>query len=790
MNCKNKSFMTKKKAFTLIELLIVIAIIGILFIILVSKVDFATDKAKATGVQTDFRSFQVAFETVSRENAGFNTFGWDTGDLNANGKKDTYDEGDTNKDNIQDSGEVWTGHKVPGETFTGVFTLIKPGTDFATVGYDSDAIAKLETAINANLDPKLHITIGTDGKITMANGAQDPWNTEYHGYYITNATVDKKDQGAIVMYSNGANGEFGSEHFIANGIVSISISGNNKFGKDDYALAVVYTYINGYGEVKTATSGFSSNQNNNGNTINNNNNAGTNDNTNVKDPVVNEYGLMLGVPYVLDNSQLVANGEDHGVFVYVFLEDGTWLMFSKYIGLSYDYTLCLSDNYFLYSYDDYVLTTYEFLDDTTLRLQITIDASNEYKELHFDKINNILLEDTWDGSTYVYSVDNSLVYNPNICDAYELYEFECFTEGHACDVNISSLELTLDNNVLISNLSCFHSELSLGKYCVYNPEGWECGWFSIDYQFLYIYDDNHDYVFRLKCDHANYHCNDTCNMCGRVVEHQYDNNCDTSCNVCNFNRTVMPHVYDRLTLQCSCGAIKPIDKKASLNDYTWLEIKAISRMNLTESQLSSQYNIHLGDSKIENGYTYIVVDLYDNDYDGFVFIYNAQLNAKINPNAATADNPNLQTGGYKETQIVHTVNNLYYTYSEDLQNAIKTVSIKCNRGGWDAGYYYLDNMYVFAPSMVEIVGPLGWDWGIPGYDWSTCFDDGQQFDLFVNNYDAWRAISNGDSTLSRTADIAGENWPVLWYIFDNDEYPTAERTNWWSWQIAPCFVIG
>jgi prepilin-type N-terminal cleavage/methylation domain-containing protein len=78
------NFKYNRKAFTLVELLIVIAIIGILFVVLVSKVDFATDKAKATGVQTDFRSFQVAFETVSRENSGFNTLGWDTGD-NAGG---------------------------------------------------------------------------------------------------------------------------------------------------------------------------------------------------------------------------------------------------------------------------------------------------------------------------------------------------------------------------------------------------------------------------------------------------------------------------------------------------------------------------------------------------------------------------------------------------------------------------------------------------------------------------------------------------------------------------------
>ena len=80
MNYKNKKSLLNKRAFTLIELLIVIAIIGILFIVLVSKVDFATDKAKATGVQTDFRSFQMAFDTVAKENAGFNTFGWDTGD--------------------------------------------------------------------------------------------------------------------------------------------------------------------------------------------------------------------------------------------------------------------------------------------------------------------------------------------------------------------------------------------------------------------------------------------------------------------------------------------------------------------------------------------------------------------------------------------------------------------------------------------------------------------------------------------------------------------------------------
>ena len=171
MNCKNKLFMTKRKAFTLIELLIVIAIIGILFIVLVSKVDFATDKAKATGVQTDFRSFQMALETVSKEKAGFNSFGWNTGDANANGIHDSIDEGDDNKDGIYQNGETWTGHKKYLETWTNKYSLIKPGTTFEADGYDKDAIFALETAINKNLDPKLHITIDAKtGLVTMANG--------------------------------------------------------------------------------------------------------------------------------------------------------------------------------------------------------------------------------------------------------------------------------------------------------------------------------------------------------------------------------------------------------------------------------------------------------------------------------------------------------------------------------------------------------------------------------------------------------------------------------------------
>ena len=262
MKHTNKS---TKRAFTLIELLIVIAIIGILFVVLVSRVDFATDKAKASGVQTDFRSFQVAFDTVSKENAGFASLGWDTGDENGNRKRDSYDEGDTNKNNIMESTETWTGHKVPGENWTGTYTLVNPDDNT-----DKSAFKLLEDKVNANLDPKLHITITPEenssvltgnAKVTMANGAQDPWKNEYHGVYITNALNDGgMDRGAFIIYSNGANGKWGSEHNIANGNVSITVPGNNVRGKDDYSMSVFYSYANGYGEIAVVTTGFSNNQ--------------------------------------------------------------------------------------------------------------------------------------------------------------------------------------------------------------------------------------------------------------------------------------------------------------------------------------------------------------------------------------------------------------------------------------------------------------------------------------------------------------------------------------------------
>lgn len=208
---------SNKKAFTLVELLVVIAIIGILFVVLISKVDFATDKAKATGVQTDFRSFQLAAETVARENAGLSPLVKLTGDTNANG--------------IADDGE--------------------------TVTYDYSALAD---ALNKTLDPKLHVVIdNATGEITMKNDAKDPWKTEYVGKYLQATAGDKATRGAIVFYSAGANLAVEMEAEVVNGEVVVEYADAAK-AEDSYSVATIYTFKNGYGEVISTSTGFSNNQ--------------------------------------------------------------------------------------------------------------------------------------------------------------------------------------------------------------------------------------------------------------------------------------------------------------------------------------------------------------------------------------------------------------------------------------------------------------------------------------------------------------------------------------------------
>ncbi len=91
---KNLLKKSRKKGFTLVEVLVVIVVIGLLFMVFVPRIDFASNSARETGVKSDFRSFSLAAEQVLRENAGLafvsNTTAGDTGKTEIEEKLNNY----------------------------------------------------------------------------------------------------------------------------------------------------------------------------------------------------------------------------------------------------------------------------------------------------------------------------------------------------------------------------------------------------------------------------------------------------------------------------------------------------------------------------------------------------------------------------------------------------------------------------------------------------------------------------------------------------------------------------
>ena len=70
----NKRFKTSKAAFSITELVVVIATIAILFVALVPRIDKTADKAKVSSVQADFRVFYKAAQSVAMEYPTIATF--------------------------------------------------------------------------------------------------------------------------------------------------------------------------------------------------------------------------------------------------------------------------------------------------------------------------------------------------------------------------------------------------------------------------------------------------------------------------------------------------------------------------------------------------------------------------------------------------------------------------------------------------------------------------------------------------------------------------------------------
>ena len=210
----------KKSGFTLVEILVVILIIGLLFVFLVPKIDSATDKARETGIKTDFRSYQTAFEAVAREQGGL------------------------------------------GEQALGGSTA-----------------AVVVEKINYYLDPALQLTdtvaahSGSKGagEIAQTKTKLDPWNNNYIVNW-KNYQGSNKNNGSIQIYTMGKDSKAGTgladtptvaygvnatgkDWWDGDGAKNLNVprpdAGDD--GHDDYSLTTIYVD----GVIYTSTTGFS-----------------------------------------------------------------------------------------------------------------------------------------------------------------------------------------------------------------------------------------------------------------------------------------------------------------------------------------------------------------------------------------------------------------------------------------------------------------------------------------------------------------------------------------------------
>lgn len=166
----NRNIAQKKPGFTLVEILVVIVVIGLLFMVFVPRIDFASNSARETGVKSDFRSFSLAAEQVLRENAGIafvsNTTAGDGGQADIEAKLNKY---------LDPALQFTSGtcaQKDPWNQPYKLYTNSKKGSNNGTMTFvctGKNGTANVTTVANATTTDDFIITV------TYVNGVINTW---------------------------------------------------------------------------------------------------------------------------------------------------------------------------------------------------------------------------------------------------------------------------------------------------------------------------------------------------------------------------------------------------------------------------------------------------------------------------------------------------------------------------------------------------------------------------------------------------------------------------------------
>ena len=234
----------------------------------------------------------------------------------------------------------------------------------------------------------------------------------------------------------------------------------------------------------------------------------------------------------------------------------------------------------------------------------------------------------------------------------------------------------------------------------------------------------------------------------------------------------IPSTTEATMVPCFVIGNDPVQPKATLNDYTWDELRRISDMGISYEALRDAYNINYGDIKEENGYYYMFVDLDKEKYNGLVFMYNTE-------QEVTYDFLYMTYHYQEDINILLNVD-CYQQMSSALQQAIKPVMVPAAD---DYGPYYKSNK-LFLPSMKEMGFTIGSEYDNEGKTFNCISEHGVEY--LGQLADAWllRTFKEPDFYINESGGYyAIELWTSEYYTLVNDE-STDEL------YYVSCFVIG
>jgi prepilin-type N-terminal cleavage/methylation domain-containing protein len=220
----------KANAFTLVEILVVILIIGLLFVFLVPKISNSTDKAREVGIKTTFHSYETAFESVMKERSGLG------------------------KNSVTDS-DTLVGY-VNGYLDPALQINVKTGSKDGASAITPVAAGNAGSAVVDNNADEIYLT-----------EKKDPWNNQY--VFVcslsagTDTTTANKNDGIVMVYTIGKDAkptmQITGIKAVKSALTDSDTTNDANLGlsvgdgKDDYALACAYVD----GVEYTATVGFS-----------------------------------------------------------------------------------------------------------------------------------------------------------------------------------------------------------------------------------------------------------------------------------------------------------------------------------------------------------------------------------------------------------------------------------------------------------------------------------------------------------------------------------------------------